>query len=137
MIWFAFIHPVWQITALVLGVRNLAIGFSRAKTWTFPTQKHRLLGLLFIILSFTGSIIGWQVNAALAKSNQALILSGHRFIAYLVIGLMILIAVSGFLRQSRSHRLRWLQALHGWFGVLVTGLVFAQLFIVLAKLIGW
>lgn len=137
MSWFVFIHPVWQITALVLGVKNLSIGFNRAKLWTFPTRKHRTLGLLFITLSVTGSIIGWQVNRTLFKIGQAIILPAHRLLAYFIIGFIILITISGFLRQAHWHRMRWLQALHGWFGILAAGLIFAQLFIVLSKFIGW
>ncbi|MBS4014873.1 MAG: hypothetical protein KGZ86_00305 [Candidatus Latescibacteria bacterium] len=137
MSWFVFIHPIWQLIALYFGIKTLAIGFGRAQTWTFPIRKHRVLGLFFITMSIVGSVIGGQVNLALAKISEPIVLPGHRLLAYLIIGFIILITISGFIRQAHSHRLRWLQALHGWFGVLALGLIFAQLFIVVAKLLNW
>jgi hypothetical protein len=137
MSWFVYIHPVWQLIALSVGIKNLALGFNRAQAWTFPVRKHRILGLFFIILSAVGSFIGIQVNTVLGKSNSSITILGHRFIAYLIIGLAVLITISGFLRQAHWYRLRWLQTLHGWFGVLALGLFFAQLFLVIAKIIGW
>lgn len=137
MRWFALIHLLWMIVALFLGIKNLSIGFNRAKTWTFPARKHRFLGLLFITIGVAGNIIAWQTYATMHKIDQNFHLPGFNFIAWLVIGFLILITLSGFLRQVRWHNFRWLQSLHGWFGVLATGLFFAQLFIVIAKYLGW
>jgi hypothetical protein len=134
MSWYIFIHPLWQLFVLYLGVKNLAQGFGRTQRWTFSIDKHSTQGFVFSILAIIGAIIGWQVNLTL---QNPIYLSGHRFIAFIIIVLLVLIVISGLIRRRRWHRLRWLQFLHPWFGFLAVGLMFAQLFIVVTKILGW
>lgn len=137
MSWYAFIHPIWQLIALYLGVKNLALGFNRAQTWTFSIRKHTKQGFVFIVLTVVGAVIGKQTNQTLRNLGNPISLSGHLFITYIIIAFLILIVISGLIKRKRWYRLRWLQFLHAWFGLLAVGLMFAQLFIALTKLIGW
>ena len=137
MSWYAFIHPIWQLIALYLGVKNLALGFNRAQTWTFSIRKHTKQGFIFIVLTVVGAIIGAQTSKTLSNHGSPISLSGHRLITFIIIAFLILIVISGLIKRKRWYRLRWLQFLHAWFGLLTVGLMFAQLFIALTKLIGW
>lgn len=135
--WYTFIHPIWQLIALYLGIKNLSIGFNKSQSWTFPMRTHRKIGFIFVIMTAIGAVIGRQVNLLLAHRGKFIHISGHRLLANSIIVLLILIVISGLIKQRHTFRLRWLQFLHPWFGFLAMGLMFAQLFLTLSKLIGW
>jgi hypothetical protein len=137
MPWYLFIHPVWQLVVLYLGIKTLAIGFSKSQTWTFPIRVHRRQGIAFITFGALGAVIGFVSSHIYRSQGHTLRIGGHRFIAFLIIGFLFLIALSGLSKVKHWHRIQWLQALHPWFGVLTMGLIFAQLFIVVMKIIGW
>ncbi|MEO0092509.1 MAG: hypothetical protein ABIK61_07355 [candidate division WOR-3 bacterium] len=137
MPWYAFIHPVWQLVGLILGIRNLSIGFTKTESWAFPVREHRKLGLLFYIFIFSGGLIGWQANSVMRNQGINFYLSGHRGLAITIIILASLSIISGFLRQAHSKYLQWFQFLHPWLAVMAVSMIFAQLFIVIFKFIGW
>jgi hypothetical protein len=137
MSWYIFIHPAWQLVTLYLGIKNLAHGLNRAQTWTFSIRKHSERGFIFSTMIVIGALIGWQTNLVLRNRSHPIYLSGHRLITFIIIILVALIVISGLIKRKHWYRLRWLQFLHSWFGILAIGLMFAQLFIVIAKIIGW
>jgi hypothetical protein len=137
MPWYIFIHPIWQLIALYLGVKNLSVGFNKSRSWTFPLRSHRNNGLSFIIMTSSGAIVGWIINSILARYYNPLHIIGHRIITYVMLILLILITISGFMKQKHAPRLSLLQFLHPWFGVLATGLIFAQLFLAVTKIFNW
>jgi hypothetical protein len=129
MTWHIFIHPIWMLIALYLGIRNLAIGFNKSESWTFPIRSHRQVGFAYTIMVATGAFIGWYVNSILFVRGNAIRISGHNLLMIIILSLAGLIIISGLIRQKHTYRLRWLQGLHPWFGVLAVGLMFAQLFL--------
>lgn len=135
MNWYLYIHPLIQIGTLIIGITNLKIGFNLSKTWTLPVRKHRALGLIFVALLLSGTIIGWQVNRALNNTGMAFYIAGHRFIAWLIIILLFLIMISGFISQKYQHRSQWFRVLHSGLSILLFGLMFAQLFGFLLKVL--
>ncbi len=135
MNWYLYIHPLIQVSALIIGITNLRIGFNLSKTWTFPIRKHRALGLIFFVLLLSGTIIGWQVNRALNNIGMAFHIAGHRFIALLIIILLFLIMISGFMSQKYQYRIQWLGVLHSGLSILLLGLISAQLFGFLLKVL--
>ncbi|MCX7784826.1 MAG: hypothetical protein N2201_01145 [candidate division WOR-3 bacterium] len=137
MPWYAFIHPLWQLFGLFLGIKNLSTGFTKTESWTFPLRQHRRLGLLFYIFILSGGLIGWQTNAVMRSQGINFRLSGHPGLAITIIILASLTILSGLLRQSHSKYLQWFQFLHPWLGVIAVSTIFAQLFLVIFKFIGW
>jgi hypothetical protein len=134
MVWYIFIHPAIQLSVLILGIINLNEGFNQKKRWTFSVHKHGNRGFIFAILAVIGAIVGWLVNQSLENPIQ---ISGHRLIAFIIFIFLILVTLSGLLKRKHSYRMRWLQFLHPWFGFITIGLIFAQLFVVMTKIIGW
>lgn len=134
MPWYIFIHPVLQLFVIYLGIKNLNEGLNQQSRWKFNIHSHNTRGFYFAILAFFGAIGGWLTNQSLANPIQ---LKGHRFITYLIMLFIVLIVLSGLIKLKRSFRMRWLQSLHPWLGLLTVSLMFAQLFIVITKIIGW
>jgi hypothetical protein len=130
-------HHILQLVAIYYGLKNLSLGFNRAQSWTFSVRKHNQIGYTFIIITAVGLIIGYITDLILRSHGHPIYIAGHKLISILILIFIILITISGIIKTKHTSRLQWLQFLHPWIGLLTIGLMFAQIFLVLAKLIGW
>ncbi|MEO0083794.1 MAG: hypothetical protein ABIK33_05385 [candidate division WOR-3 bacterium] len=137
MPWYIFIHPVWQLVALYLGIKNLYQGFNRESSLVFSLRKHINTGLVFIVLTALGYLIGHQSSKALKELNIIFVIKGHRFLANLTLIFLGLILLSGLLTRKDWRHFKWLHFLHPWFSLLTVGIIFAQLFLTISKFVGW
>ncbi|MEO0072936.1 MAG: hypothetical protein ABIK10_05845 [candidate division WOR-3 bacterium] len=132
MIWI-IIHGSVLLIALIIGVRNLAIGFGRTPRRPFPLLLHKKLGFWFIILTGVGILAGYLIKKTVANNNRILLPLGHNKVFVFILIFLALLMLSGFLRSRHFHRLRWFQKLHEWFGLILLALYFAQFFGVIGR----
>jgi hypothetical protein len=130
-------HHILPLVAIYYGIKNLSLGFNRAQSWTFSVRKHTQIGFTFVILTAVGLIISYITDLVLRNHAHPIIITGYKFTSILILIFIILITVSGIIKKRHTSRLQWLQFLHPWIGLLAIGLMFAQILLILTKLIGW
>ncbi|MCS7258515.1 MAG: hypothetical protein NZ601_04000 [candidate division WOR-3 bacterium] len=129
------IHGLVLLMALIIGVKNLAIGFERSRRWTFPIFQHKKLGIWFVALTILGIILGYIGKTTFKNPKREFLLPGHKTIFVFIAIFLILLIVSSLLRTRRYHRFRWFQKLHEWFAFILLVLYFAQFFTAAGRLL--
>jgi hypothetical protein len=121
----AYIHPIWQLAALALGLYIAAVSLPSIGNMNFKVRPHERLGRIFLIVVFAGVVFGKLVSASLPARMFSV--PGHGFLSVLIIALVVLGAIFGY--QGGRLRLRvrtGMMQLHPWLIVLAVALMIAQ-----------
>jgi cytochrome bd-type quinol oxidase subunit 1 len=122
---YAYIHPIWQLVTLILGLFLAATALPNVDNPNFRVRGHERLGRIFVILVIAGAVFGKLVAASLPVGTLAI--PGHRFLAAVIVGLVVIGSVFGY--QGGRMRLRvrtGMMRAHPWFLVLAVALLLAQ-----------
>lgn len=136
MPFYAWIHPLFQIVILVIGLYNASLWMGKAQTWTFPLSRYRRISWIFTVFLIIGSVLGRICNSMLHKNKIDLRIPGHNTMGTIILIAVIvgLVFMELGLRNPKKNRevLKW----HIWFFILALGLYFAQGFLGLMALLG-
>ncbi len=128
------------IIAVIIGLRNAWLGMSRAGMWTFPKKRHQILGSLFFLLVTSNLIFALSLSS-LWRINRIRI-PGYLGLSWLIFILSLFGTILGIIRSRKKRIITRYQtietsilSLHPWPLILAVGLIFAQIFNLLNRLL--
>lgn len=105
----AFIHPIIQAIAVVIGLYGGYLGWQRFRGRMFQWKRHIRLGITFFVMIIAGTAIGFSVTYLL---EGGIFKTGlHALLPFIIIPLLSIGAILGFI-LSKGNRGRTLATLH-------------------------
>jgi hypothetical protein len=96
MAWYAFIHPVFAVGALVLGLITAQTSLSKVNDWDFPLRKQRTRSIVFFLLCVVNFSAGLFVNTVLRGVHKGIQMTAHLPFSIAVLALSLLAALVTF-----------------------------------------
>ncbi len=96
MAWYAFVHPVLVVGALVLGLITAQTGLSKVNDWDFPLRKQRTRTIVFFLLCVVNFGVGLFVNTVLRGVHKGIQMTAHLPFSIAVLVLALLAALVTF-----------------------------------------
>jgi hypothetical protein len=122
---YVYIHPVWQLATLVVGLIVAATALPNVDNPNFRVRQHERLGRILMILLLAGAVFGKLVVTTLPPGTFQI--PGHRFVGSAIVILSVIGAIFGY--QGGRLRLRTRTAAmraHPWFIILAVALIIGQ-----------
>jgi uncharacterized membrane protein YozB (DUF420 family) len=122
---FAYVHPIWQLLTLALGIYLSADGLKNIENPNLSVRKHKRIARIFLVMVLAGAVFGKVIAASLPLGSFRM--PGHVLLSIMITILAIIGAVFGFQGERKRLRVRTgMMRAHPWFFVAITALVFAQ-----------
>nr|WP_319775886.1 DUF4079 family protein [uncultured Sphaerochaeta sp.] len=126
-----WIHPIWQLAAMIIAGYVLSMGWSRFQSRhfkikkSFPWKKHVLWGEISVIALLLGGFLGIAVGAW--RWPRPFITGVHAWMGLAVMFLLLIGLVTGIILNRRKPRGHTLPLIHAASNVLMILLALFQI----------
>jgi len=125
------IHPLLQLTAILLSFYAIYLGIQRLRSLhlgrpvTFQRDRHVIVGSMALLIMLGGFAGGLVIAARLIEQGQGPVL--HRQIGFTLLPLLVIGLFSGFFLYLNPKKRILLPAIHGINNLIIIALSLVQL----------
>lgn len=118
-----FIHPIFQVFSIVIGLYTGYLGWKRFRGMGFPWKRHIRFGFAFLIMIVFGALMGYGMTYFL---KGGIFKTGlHALLPFIIIPFLCIGAILGYL-LSKGRRKRAVAAIHMSINYFTMLLIFLQ-----------
>ena len=122
----AFIHPIIQAIAIVIGLYAGYLGWQRFIRRGFHWKRHIRVGFAFFVMIITGTVMGFAITYFL---EGGIFKTGfHALLPFIIVPLLSIGAILGYILSKRSKG-RALPTLHMSINYFTMLLIFLQAYL--------
>jgi hypothetical protein len=125
MPWYGYIHPLFALAALALGLVTGQTSLSKLTHWDFPLRTQRYRSVFFFLMTVVNFVLGLIVATELRGHGFRTRLTGHTPLAVVTMVLAMLAAIVTFTR-GRSGEVSGMMRLHPLLVVAALALIFTS-----------